>query len=86
MSIISPITIKTIDDLVAAGYTLALNCVPCDRWVMANLEGLQAAGKGAHSFVGMKFKCSKCGEVASKQLRAPGIWPEGQSPYTTVST
>ncbi|RPF99692.1 MAG: hypothetical protein CBC23_006950 [Rhodospirillaceae bacterium TMED63] len=86
MSIKKPITIGTIDDLLDYGYTLALNCQPCDRWVNADLEALQAAGGGQRSFVQMKFKCSECGEVAAKQLRSPGVWPEGQSPYTTVST
>ena len=86
MSTIKPITIETIDDLLDYGYTLALNCQPCDRWVMADLVGMKEAGRGQQSYVEMKFKCSKCGETASKQLRSPLAWKEGQSPFTANPT
>ena len=78
-----PITIRTIDDLARYGYTLALNCEPCHRWVVLDLEEMQAAGRGQQSYVEMKFRCSECGGKADKQLRSPMAWPEGQSPFTT---
>ena len=86
MSTIKPITIETIDDLLQYGYTLALNCQPCDRWVMVDLEGMKEAGRGQQSYVEMKFRCSECGEIASKQLRSPLAWKEGQSPLTANPT
>ena len=86
MSTIKPITIETIDDLLDYGYTLALNCQPCDRWVIADLEEMKEAGRGQQSYVEMKFRCSECGEIASKQLRSPLAWKEGQSPFTANPT
>ena len=82
MSRIKPIPIRTIDDLARYGYSLALNCQPCDRWVVLDLEEMQAAGRGQQSYVEMIFKCSKCGGKADKQLRPPLAWKEGDSPYT----
>ena len=82
MSVIKPITIETIEDLLDYGYTLALNCQPCDRWLMVDLDELKEAGHGQNSYVEMKFKCSKCGAKADKQLRSPLAWAEGQSPYS----
>ena len=65
------------------GFALALNCEPCHRWVVLDLEEMQAAGRGQQSYIEMKFRCSECGGKADKQLRSPLAWKEGQSPFTT---
>ena len=78
---VSPVTIETIDDLARYGHTLALNCVPCHRWVDLDLAKMQAAGRGQQSFVEMKFRCSECGGKADKQLRSPLAWKDGDNPF-----
>ena len=83
MSKVAPLTIETIDDLARYEYTLALNCVPCHRWVDLDLAKMQAAGRGQQSFVEMKFRCSECGGKADKQLRSSLAWKDGDNPFAT---
>jgi len=63
------------------GFALALNCEPCHRWVVLDLEEMQATGRGQQSYIEMKFRCSECGGKADKQLRSPLAWKDGDNPF-----
>ena len=50
---------------------LALYCISCDRWGMANLDWLIQIGKGDKPVSEVRIKCRDCGEIVEKQVRPP---------------
>ena len=69
----APITIKTMSDLAAHDMTLGLYCISCDRWHEIIPKQWLDEGKGDMVYVGRKFKCKDCGDIAEKQVRAKSI-------------
>jgi len=65
----TPISINTYKHLQENGLHLALYCLPCDRWHGVDLDAVIEEGKGDNTYVGQKFKCSECGEIAEKQIQ-----------------
>ena len=65
------ISIGTIEELQSQNHTLALYCVPCDRWGIANLDWLINIGKGDAPVTEARFRCKNCGEIVEKQVRPP---------------
>jgi hypothetical protein len=61
------ISIGTFEELQSQNHTLALYCVPCDRWGTANLDWLINIGKGDRPVTEARFK--DCGEIVEKQVR-----------------
>ena len=86
MSKIKPISIETFNDLVENNFTIAVYCLPCDRWHDVDIPKLIEQDYGSKTYVGAKFKCKKCGEVADMQVRPGATWPKGSSPFTTLTT
>jgi hypothetical protein len=66
----TPIVISTISDLAESGMTLGLYCLACDRWGEIIPQAWLDAGKPDVDYVEQKFKCSKCGGKADKQVRS----------------
>ena len=66
----TPIVISTISDLAESGMTLGLYCLECDRWGEIIPQEWLDAGKPDVDYVEQKFKCSKCGGRADKQVRS----------------
>ena len=66
----TPITIRTISDLAESGMTLGLYCLKCDRWGEIIPQEWLDEGKPDVDCVEQKFKCSKCGGRADKQVRS----------------
>ena len=65
------ISMGTIEELHCHNHTLALYCLPCDRWGEANLDRLIQIGKGDKPVTEARFRCRDCGEIAEKQVRPP---------------
>ena len=65
------ISMGTLSELHEQKHTLALYCVACNRWEVADLETLIGRGYGARALVNTRFRCRDCGEFAEKQLRPP---------------
>lgn len=63
--------LTTFGDLYRQRHSLGLYCMSCDRWEVADLEKLIAAGRGGQSLVDARFRCRECGAEAFKQLRPP---------------
>ncbi len=61
----------TIEELHSHNHTLALYCLSCNRWGMANLDWLIQIGKGDKSVTEARFRCRDCGEILEKQVRPP---------------
>ena len=65
------ISMGTLSELHQQKHTLALYCVACNRWEIADLVTLIRNGHGARPLVNIRFRCRDCGELAEKQLRPP---------------
>jgi hypothetical protein len=65
------ISMGTIKKLRDHDHRLALYCLSCDRWGMANLDWLVQIGKGNKPVTEAKFRCRDCGEIVEKQVRPP---------------
>lgn len=65
------ISIGTFEELQRQNHTLALYCISCDRWRMANLDWLINIGKGDKPMTEARFRCEHCGEIVEKQVRPP---------------
>jgi hypothetical protein len=65
------ISMGTIEKLRAQNHTLALYCISCDRWGMADLDWLIQIGKGDKPVTEARFRCKDCGEIVEKQVRPP---------------
>ena len=65
------ISIGTFEELQSQNHTLALYCISCDRWGMANLDRLINIGKGDKPVTEARFRCKDCREIVEKQVRAP---------------
>lgn len=65
----TPISIRTYKHLKENNLHLALYCLPCGRWHRVDLEAIIEDNKGDDIYVGQRFKCSKCGEIAEKQIQ-----------------
>ncbi|MDH4110573.1 MAG: hypothetical protein OEW35_20020 [Gammaproteobacteria bacterium] len=75
------ISLVTIDDLRRYRHTLGLYCTACDRWAEADLERLARSGNGSRELVALRFRCSRCGCAADKQVRPPVPAPVGAVAY-----
>ena len=62
---------ETFSELYDQQHALALHCPDCERWGMADLEGLIERGHGERQVVATRFRCTDCGAVVDKQLRPP---------------
>ena len=65
------ISMRTFEELRKHSHSLALYCLPCNRWGEANLDELIQTGKGNMSVIETRFRCKDCGEVVEKQVRPP---------------
>ena len=65
------ISMGTIEKLREQNHTLALYCMPCNRWGMADLDWLIRNGKGDKHVTEARFRCQDCGEIVEKQVRPP---------------
>lgn len=65
------ISIGTFEELQSLEHTLALYCITCDRWGMANLDRLINSGEGDKPVTEARFRCKDCGENVEKQVRPP---------------
>jgi len=65
------ISIGTFEELLRQNHTLALYCLSCSRWGMANLDCLIKLGKGDKPVTEARFRCKDCGEIVEKQVRPP---------------
>ena len=65
------ISMGTIEKLREQNHTLALYCLFCDRWGMADLDWLVHIGKGDKPVTEARFRCRDCGEIVEKQVRPP---------------
>lgn len=63
--------LATIDDFVQHSHQLALYCLECDRWKLADLAALIRSGRGALQVCDARFRCRDCGAAAEKQVRPP---------------
>ncbi len=61
----------TIEKLRDQDHKLALYCLSCDRWGLADLDRLVRIGRGNKSVVEIRFRCKDCGEIVEKQVRPP---------------
>ena len=65
------ISMATIESLREQSHTLALYCLSCDRWGIADLDWLIQTGKGDKPVTEARFRCRDCGEIVEKQVRPP---------------
>ena len=65
------ISMGTIEKLRDQNHKLALYCISCDRWGMADLDRLIRTGRGNKPVVETRFRCKDCGEIVEKQVRPP---------------
>ncbi len=65
------ISMRTFEELRKHSHSLALYCLPCNRWGEANLDWLIRNGKGNKSVTETRFRCKDCGEIVAKQIRPP---------------
>ena len=65
------ISIGTFEELQSQNHTLALYCVSCNRWEIANQDWLINIGNGNKSVTEARFRCKDCGEIVEKQVRPP---------------
>ena len=65
------INLNTIQQLQEQRHTLALYCLFCNRWGVADLDWLIQNGKGDKLVTEARFKCKDCGEIVEKQVRPP---------------
>ncbi len=65
------LSVMTVKALHNQNHTLALYCLPCDRWGEANLDRLIQNGKGKKPVTEARFRCRDCGEIVEKQVRPP---------------
>ncbi len=65
------ISMGTIEELHSHNHTLALYCLPCNRWGEANLDWLIQIGKGNKPVTEARFRCREYGEIVEKQVRPP---------------
>ena len=75
----------TIEKLRDQNHGLALYCIPCDRWGMANLDQLIQIGKGDMPVTDARFRCRDCGEIVEKQVRPPVPVIGGSVSYISLS-
>lgn len=78
------ISLRTVTDLHEQGHALALFCPACDRWSIADLEGLIGAGRGSLAVTDVRFRCRDCGELAEKQVRPPVPTVSGAVAYISA--
>ena len=79
------ISMGTIAKLRDHNHGLALYCVACDRWGMANLDWLVQIGKGDKPVTEARFRCSDCGEIVEKQVRPPVPEVGGSVAYISLA-
>ena len=65
------ISMGTIEKLKQQNHTLALYCLPCNRWGEADLDQLVQSGKGDKPVIEARFRCRDCGAIVEKQVRPP---------------
>lgn len=70
MAVLAPIVLDHLSTLAAHGYTLAAHCLPCNRWCDFDLPAI-IERYGDRKVVGMKPRCSVCGERGKLQVRPP---------------
>ena len=75
------ISIGTFEELQHQNHTLALYCISCDRWEMADLDWLITIGKGDKPVTEARFRCKDCGEIVEKQVRPPDPTVGGATAY-----
>jgi len=63
------ISIGTFEELQSQNHTLALYCISCDRWGIANLDRLIDIGD--KPVTEARFRCKDCGEIVEKQITPP---------------
>ena len=51
------ISMGTMEELHSHNHTLALYCLSCDRWGLANLDRLLQIGKGNKPVTEARFRC-----------------------------
>jgi hypothetical protein len=78
------ISMATIEKLRDQNHKLALYCLSCDRWGMADLDRLVQTGKGDKSVSEARFRCNDCGEIVEKQVRPPVPGLGGSVTYTSI--
>ena len=57
---LSMISMRTMEELHSHNHTLALYCLPCNRWGEANLDWLIQNGKGNKPVTEARFRCRDC--------------------------
>jgi hypothetical protein len=65
------IRMSTFLELQQNHHTLGLYCIHCNRWGVADLQGLIDTGRGDSEVTGARFRCQDCGSVVEKQVRPP---------------
>ena len=58
-------------------HTLTVGCMDCRRWRELSFLEIDRMGVADREVVRLKFRCSVCGEPASKQVRAQHGAPGG---------
>jgi len=79
------ISIGTFEELQRQNHTLALYCICCNRWGMANLDWL--INIGDKPMTEARFK--DCGEIVEKQVRPlcrqwVGLWLMSERPEAGI--
>ena len=64
-----PVIIRRMSDLRDNHMTLGLFCLECDRWGEIKPQSWLSEGKPDLNYVEQRFKCSRCGGRAAKQVR-----------------
>ena len=75
----------TIEKLREQNHKLALYCLSCDRWGLADLDRLVQIGRGNKSVTETRFRCRDCGEIVEKQVRPPVPTMGGSIAYISLA-
>ena len=78
------ISMGSMEKLRAHDHKLALYCLSCDRWGMADLDWLIRNGKGDRTVTEARYRCRDCGEVVEKQVRPPVPENGGSVSYVLI--
>jgi len=57
----TPICLVTFQDCIDQGYAIRAFCHPCQRSAVIDLQELVRAGFGGRSYIGRKWRCTRCG-------------------------
>ncbi len=79
------ISMGTLQKLRDQNHKLALYCLSCDRWGLADLDLLVRTGRGNMSVVESRFRCKDCGEIVEKQVRPPVPTIGGSVAYISLA-